>query len=171
MDHEPILREELIKNGAIQGREALSWLENHGSWVSRGSMHRLDHLEPRQALSRDQVSGEMVPDSEPGVSATDSLDIAIFRSLISRHRDATAGKPHLSSFGKTGDEVMYSTTEDALERARSHSTVGYVHVFPRSDFVSYNDFEFRVNHSVEPVYVVAVKGKDLPEGIDVVEVP
>ena len=171
--HKPIPSEELIKEGTIKGRVALEYLDQHREYLYHGSTQKLERLEPRQG----EQMGE--PDGDPAIAATNRVDIAIFRALISGHASRAKGRDkHYSSFGRHEDGAIHldALAED-INDARRDDAVGYVHVFKKAEFTPYprddspdalteeHLYEYRSHQPVVPTFVVEVNGKDLPKDI------
>ena len=125
MEHEPDQTLELIRTGAAKGREALSWLDEHGAYVYHGSNLRLDKLEPRQAYTLNRELQQRVPDGEPAVCTSKNFEIAIFRALINRHKEAALGKKgHYSRFWSDQGRVGFAAQQDSLDLAHQEGEVG-----------------------------------------------
>ena len=161
MDSEHLSDIELIRSGAIKGREALEILDD-GHFVFHGSDEDLNALEPRQAYN--WKSGEKVPDGEPAVFAADSIDVAIFMAI----RKGLQGK---SGFSKKEDETGYTfcmSKELASNLEKLPDKTGYVMVMPKDSFEKIGG-EYRSEIEVKPEFVVKVSKKDLPAKIDIPE--
>jgi hypothetical protein len=153
-------------------KEHLHELASMGNFVFHGSPTKLAELEPRQPTTTDQLTGETVNDGDPAVCTTDKPDIAIFRSLIGSPVSRLAGlKSHSSSFDLTeSGRVEFKTDAGSLKHAKNPNTVGYVHVFPKVGFTKRDDMEWRSPQAVKPVEVVEVKGTDLPDNIEIINI-
>lgn len=166
MNQEPLSQLELIKRGAIKGREALEWLSQTGDYVYHGSSQRLDSLEPRQQKTWDYDQQVSVLDGEPAVCAANVYEPAIFRALINRYFDLS--NSHWSGWGGNGATIQYRATQTALDGASKEGVTGYVHVFRKEQFAPYRGMECRTNEVIIPELVVAVSAKDLPPNIEIV---
>ena len=148
----------------------LKKLEQSGNYVFHGSSNKIEKLEPRQAMIFDRKRKVSVPDGDPCVAATPSLDIAIFRSLISA-QIAKAKKifPHHSQFGMNNGVPYFKVTKNSLDSALMPGSRGFVHVLDSGLFEKRNGMESRAYVDIVPKFIVEVKGKDLPKNIAIVE--
>jgi hypothetical protein len=159
MHEERLSDVELIRRGAIKGREALEIL-NTGEYLFHGSMEKVERLEPRQAYTiQDNVR---IKDGEPAVWATDNIDVAIFMAIA---------KPFgRAAFRKIKEnKLMHFTISDKL--ARKLETVdpkAYVLVLPRTGFKG-REVQFKANEGVNLEFIIEVSKKDLPKNIEIKE--
>lgn len=153
-------------------KEYLHELASKDKYVFHGSPSKLSELEPRQPTTTDQETGETVNDGDPAVCTTDKPDIAIFRSLISSRIAAQNNLgSHSSSFGVSeSGEIDFKASPNSLEHAKNPKTVGYVHVFPKEGFTKRDEMEWRSPQAVKPIEVIEVKGTDLPDNIEIINI-
>ena len=157
-----------IQEGLVSGRRALEWLETTGTYVFHGSdSETIAALEPRQAFSVERGSQNMIADGDPAVCASNSADVAIFRSLISSSLDKTAGLRHQSSFGCSGGVYFFKVSQISLDAARGRT--GYVYVMPKSKFEDHSSLEVRTKEKVAPILIVPVHFEDLPKNIEILK--
>ncbi len=82
-------------------------LKNTKSYVFHGSVAKIESLKPRQGFCH------WKPDGPPAVFATEIVDIAIFRSLINKHRWDIVG-PSESNFWIKDEVTYFSLTQNLL---------------------------------------------------------
>lgn len=159
-----------IRDGKLEGREALEKLSATKQFVFHGSPHKLETLEPRQS----ENDGE--PHGNPGVSATpdESYELAIFMALVKSyknrplHQKGSRSSGFSISGGVDGKGDMYANRL-AYADATSPEAYGYVHVLTKKDFEHFEDREWRAYKPVEPVLVVRVTAKDFPKNVTITE--
>ncbi len=80
----------------------------------------------------------------------------------------------MSVITENGQKTLrFAADRNTLDGARLPGTIGYVYVFRRSDFTKRSDegkqAEWTSLKPVTPVMAVAVKPRDLPPNIEVIE--
>jgi len=129
-------------------------LEKQKSYVFHGSINKIDILEPRQAFNNWEA------DWKPAVFATEIIDIAIFRSLINRHRWDIIGTSE-SKFWIRDWKTYFSLTKNLLEQAKDK--IWYIHVLDRKDFSHFEKIECKSYNSITPIEIITVTVDDLPD--------
>ena len=161
-----------IEKDPQSGREMLEQLAKTGDFVFHGSPDKLERLEPRQQMHLNEETGKSEPDGEPAVCATISPEVAIFRSLVSSHVAKRAGlKWYWSEFGMRDGKPHFKATPESISQATKSNSIGYVHIFNKKGFDQHDRLEWRAYQEVEPVYVIEVKGSDLPDNIEIIPEP
>ncbi len=156
--------EKAVEMGVVTGREALEWLARNGDYVFHGTDRKLAHLEPRQQMQFNPKTGENIPDGEPAVCAARSIDPAIFMGVLRGH--GAAGKGSHSGWGGSADRWRFYATADMLDSARHAEEPGYVYVFDAANFEHHRGDEWRSYADIEPVCVIPVAWRDMPEGVE-----
>lgn len=138
-------------------------LEKEGKYLFHGSGYKLDTLEPRQAHNSPNI-GEKIPDGEPAVFASELSNIAIFMAVISK---PNAPRNLRSGFsGGVGGNVKFRATQATIDQIKNAK--GYVHVFDRDNFHKRDETgEWISVKPVQPVEIIEVSEKDLPDNIEV----
>ncbi len=158
MSESYIPTEQLIRSGELAGRAALEYLKQTNAYVFHGTPIALEQLEPRQAINNGQADGP------PAVAATTNIDQAIFRALINRINDQSAGvNHHYSAWTGTERTMSYLALSDSLDNL-TEEQVGYVYAMAISDnnFLPFRK-EMRSTQRVQPDFKVEVHKSDLPD--------
>jgi hypothetical protein len=159
-----------IRDGKLEGREALEKLAETKQFVFHGSPDNIAILEPRQAINDDQ------PHGKPGVSAApdESFELAIFMALVGSRKNQPS-RPHgirytgfSVSDGVDGRGDLHANRL-AYEDATSPGAFGYVHVLTKKDFEHFEDREWRAYKPVSPVLAVRVTAKDFPKNVTITD--
>lgn len=155
-----------IRDGKIEGTEALQKLAATKQFVFHGSPANAEILEPRQATN------EGVPHGNPGISAApdDSYELAIFIALVNSFKNQPSrpkgsrrsGFAIAGGLDRRGD--MYAN-KLAYEDATSPEAYAFVHVFTKKEFEHFEDREWRAYRPVKPIVTVRVTAKDFPKGV------
>lgn len=129
-------------------------LEKEDRYVFHGSPLRLDHLEPRQAVT--WVDGVGVPDGEPAIFASSLIDFAIFMALINRH-NCPLGLS--SSCRLENNQLVFGASRETLDQL-NESTRCFVHVFDRQNFKLRGGVEWVCLKQLVPVEIVEIRKAD-----------
>jgi len=145
------------------GKERLFDLEREGKYLFHGSGFKLDTLEPRQAHNF-PTPGEKIPDGELAVFASELSNVAIFMAVISKPNTPRGFRSGFS--GKGDSDVEYRVTKETMDQIKNAK--GYVHVFDRDNFQRRGkSSEWISTKSVQPIEIIEVSEKDLPDNIEV----
>lgn len=148
-----------------ESKKRLLELEKIGEYFFHGSPNEVEIFEPRQ--SHNDIKGNLVPDGEPAVSASPSVDYAVFMAIFNLENcpKGFTSRVNVSSdteFAETF-QLSYLATKEALEQLNDDST-GWVYVFNKKDFpFKKGPAEYRSLVHVEPLERLLVKREDLPE--------
>lgn len=146
--------------------EDLRSLEREGKYVFHGSYRLMTELEPKQPKNLNRETKIMEDHGDPGVAASQYLDLAIFRAVINNTLTGSDNY-HRSLFGSRYNNnslnIYFKTTPEIFEKAK-HAK-GYVYVFDKNDFVKFDGIEVRCPHTIKPLRVFKVGFKDLPDNI------
>ena len=153
--------EQLSKN-----RERLLSLEKEGNYVFHGSPVIIDNLVPKQALNKNQETGEMEPHGEPAVCATKHADLAIFRALTNFTDDI--GPSNVSFGTDENGKPQFSASSNVIELAKIKTGQVYVLNVKGFDPLIEGGSEYRSSETVTPVEVIEVSFDDLPKNIQIV---
>jgi hypothetical protein len=148
-------------------RDCLRVLEYSQQWLFHGSGVRIARLEPRQASTFDPAQHKMVPDGDPAVCATPSIDVAVFRALTTSG-PASAAKPHRTGFGANQDGSLILEANTAVHEALRDVTA-WLHILDRRGFEGRDAQEWRSPQAVAPVCAVAVTLAHLTTEISIVD--
>lgn len=152
---------DLIKSGAIKGKEALEILDE-GEFLYHGSTDKIEELEPRQAFN--WSSGVKVPDGEPAVFATDNYERAIFMAVL-RGLQGSQG----TDYDNESREYRYKMNRKKVDQLNKNPNVtGYVMVLPKENFTN-EGADYRSEVKIKPKYFIEVNSSDLPKNIEVTE--
>jgi len=121
-------------------------LKNSGGYLYHGSPFKIDILKPSQAYNFNKDKNKMIEDGKPAVSATQYLNIAIFRALVNKEN---APENHWSEFGVDGGEINLITSKEVLDQIKLKK--GYLHVLDEDGFTKYNGMEWRSYAEVKPL--------------------
>ena len=149
-----------------KNREKLLALEKEGKYVFHGSPAIIDTLAPKQALNKNQETGEMEPHGEPAVCATKHADLAIFRALTNFTDDIG---PSSVSFGTDENgKPQFSASSNVLELAKIKT--GHVYILNKKgfDLLIEGGTEFRSLEAVTPIEVMEVTFEDMPKNIQII---
>lgn len=144
-----------IREGTLQGREALEKLAATKQFVFHGSKQKLNALEPRQAYS------DNAPDGAPAVFAAGehAVALAVFMALRGPGKSGfSTQSAHDGFFDLRADQAV-------IDHMRSQNAVGYVHVLSKHEFTRDTHHQWRSPEVVRPIIVVPVTARDLPEAI------
>ena len=145
-------------------RERLLVLEAEGKFLFHGSPLLVKELIPRQPVNFDKETGEEEKDGDPCVAATHFVEIAIFRAIT--HRTQFSGRGCATSFGLTPEgNVRLEITRNAWKQLKGKT--GYVYIFSRNEFSRHSRMEWRSEHKMKPLEVIAVSTEDLSKNIQV----
>lgn len=153
---------ERIMSEEVAGRKALEFLAQTDEYVFHGSWKKLDELKPQQPYSHKK------PDGEPSVCASGNYEISIFKSLVNTPACDTKKGVSGWSTDKNGNGLTFSATTEAMKCAEAENSIGYVHVFKKSDFERYRGMEYRTNKNIKPLFIIGVKKVDLPNNIKII---
>ena len=153
-----------IEKNKKSGRENLLSLEKTGKYLFHGSGQKINILETRQAYNypNNEIKNR-IPDGVPAVFASDIVDIPIFMAIINNQNAPEGARSGFSGNSKDGFEFRATkSTFDQIKNAK-----GYVYVFDKNLF---RKREGRANEyisilPVEPLEIIEVTEKDLPESI------
>lgn len=129
----------------------LKQLEKTGKYVFHGSIKKFDILEPRQAHHKGR------PDGDPGVCATDNIDIAIFMAIY-RGSQFLVTPPSKAGY----DGCDYYATKNVLDAAGA--ATGYVYLLPKKSFRPFRG-EMRSRKKAVPIDVIEVTAADFPYSV------
>lgn len=118
---------EAIKQGKLQGREALLWLAEYGDYVFHGSGIKIPLLEPRQAFNFNHRLQKSINDGKPAICASYEPETAIFMALV----NPVAAKilNEHCNFSYHNGVFAYRASRKALRSAKK--SAGYIHVFSK----------------------------------------
>ena len=108
----------------------------------------------------------MVEDGKPSVACTQFAELAIFRALANRNR--VDGYSRISFSFQEG-KLHLRATASLIAAATDLKSKGYVYVFLKEGSEVYRNFEYRFYQLMKPVEVIEVSGKDMPEGVVLLE--
>lgn len=145
-------------------RERLLRLEAEDKFLFHGSPLLFKELAPQQPVNFDRKTGEMRQDGDPCVAATHIAEIAIFRAIVNSRN--FPGKSYGSSFRVTPKGNSELTVTRKVWK-RLEGKMGYVYILPRNEFSKHSRMEWRSEHEVRPLEIIAVSAKDLPKNIKV----
>ncbi|MEX1111881.1 MAG: hypothetical protein WEC84_00300 [Candidatus Andersenbacteria bacterium] len=140
-------------------KQKLMAYQKKNIYLFHGSSRYVKELEPRQPLTWNEETQQMLLDGNPAVVATSFVDIAIFRAVIAREG--------WSTFGYDGKNFSFEASEKTIEQSRK--TIGYVYVLSKDSFEKVNSMEWRSAEKVKPIKVIEVGFEDLPQNIQIVE--
>jgi len=142
------------------GKKRLLKLGKTGNYVFHGSPNGdIKMLEPRRCK---------VENSDDSlVFATEAPEVAIFRSMISRNIFPDDDN-YASLFGMRRGKLYFEVSPSVFKEL-NNSKEGYVYVIPKSEFKKLSKIELVLHEPIQPVEVIRVTSKDLPEGIMVMK--
>lgn len=147
----------------FSAKEELHSLEKTGEYVFHGSPFKLEILEPNQAYNRQKKEGgeyDDVPDGEPAVFASPSVDAAIFLAVIN-HTNAPLGSWAGFTYNNKKGHFGFRATKETMDQI-NEKTIGYVYVLDKNKFEIGDANEPVSYKAISPVKVIEVKKEDLP---------
>jgi hypothetical protein len=138
-------------------------LEATGKYVFHGSGHEIEEFEPRQAYNYRE--GKHVPDGEPAIYASPSVNYAWFMAVVN---EVNCPNGHWSGAGTRTGTLRFRATQATLNQLKSESK-GYVYVFNKEDFFKRDAHEYYSLEKRAPIKRIEVTFKDFPAPIDVME--
>lgn len=143
-----------------EARKKLLELQATGKYVFHGTDGIISTLEPRQAHTYNEVTGEHEKDGAPAVFATPYADAAIFRVLI--HPKNVDGNSD-SSFGTTDEGLYMKASQNLLDAAKD--ITGRVYILDKASFIPVGGTNYKSIETITPLGIIEVKHDDLPPQI------
>ena len=154
-------------------KQKLVELAKTGKCLFHGSGDNLEILEPRQA--HNIINREKMPDGEPAIFASPSIDYAILMAIINDKNCPKNYSGIRARAGGVGSEkntglykFKFGVNKKAMERLTDNSS-GWVYVFDKSLFKQRHAGEYISYKPVSPLEKIHVKKQDLPEDIEIFE--
>lgn len=152
------------KEDSLSPKERLHNIERIGNFLFHGSFGKFDYLEPRQAYHAVQGMEEFETHGEPGVFATDSADLAVFKAIM--NGDNFPGKKLLMKYSSHNNQLHFATNQvisgDLTDKK------GFVYILDREHFTKISDSEYKITSKIIPEDIISVSGNDLPSNINLI---
>lgn len=150
-------------------RQILEIFELENKYIFHGSkMTDLEVLVPHQA--NNYINGVNVPDGDPAVFGTTSVDYAILMALINIKNCPKGYRAGAEVHNKENKMTLnLRATKGSIEQLNTDSS-GWVYIFERSLFSQVGEsLDYISKQSVVPIEKIVVYKTDLPSNIEIIE--